>query len=179
MKFFKKHTNIKALLICTLLYTCVLPATAQQTKRPDFSGRWLLDSAASQFNGIPAARVAANELGFSQHDTYVALSKLASDGKGGTYYFRDTVGFDGKPSVKVIPNTGSNTFTKTTTLKLSDDGKLIFSGSYKVNLADGSEQYYNSNETCSLSADGNTLTLERTSIFPDRTERVTCIYHKK
>jgi|GEM_PF-6081172 len=169
--------SIKTLLTGFLIGIPVLSATAQSAKRPDFSGTWLLDTAASQFNGVPAVSAAATELSFEQHDTNIALAKLAKGPDGAPFYFRDTLGFDGKPSVKIIPNTAK--YTKTTTVKLSDNDKLVFSAIYKLIGADGNEQTYASKEIYSLSPDNNTLTLERTSILPDRTERITAVYHKK
>lgn len=179
MALIKKYAGIKILLICTLLYITVLPAMAQSAKQSDFSGTWLLDTVASKFNGVPAATAASVELGFSQHETYLALTKLAKGVDGQVFSFRDTLSYDGKPSVRIIPNTGTNVYTKTTTVKRSVDGKLVLSANYKVSSPDGNEFFYSTNETYSLSAGNNTLTLERTSILPDRTERVTAIYHKK
>lgn len=177
MKIIKKYLSIKLLLTAILFSVTALPTSAQSVKRPDFSGNWLLDTAASQFNGLQPARATATQLALEQHETYITLSKLTAGPDGAPYYFRDTLTFDGKPSVKIIPNAVK--YTKTTTLKLSDDGKLVFSAIYKLTGADGNEQTYDSKEVCSLSADGNTLTLQRTSILPDRTERITAIYHKK
>lgn len=179
MKITKKQNGIKISLTCVFFQLIVLSATAQTPKRPDFSGTWLLDTAASQFNGVPLGVAAAEEVNFDQHGSNMILAKLVKGADGASYYFRDTLGFDGKASLKVIPNTGANKCTKTTTMKLSDDGKLVFSANYKINSPDGNEQTYAGNEVCSLSADGNTLTLQRTNILPDRTERITAVYHKK
>lgn len=177
MRIIKKHTSIKLLFTAILFSIITLSTKAQSTKRPDFSGTWLLDTAASQFNGVPIANAAVTEFSFEQQETYIALAKLLKDPKGNPYYFRDTLAFDGKPSMKIIPN--QLKYTKTTTLKLLDDGKLVFSAIYKLTGTDGTEQTYASKETYSLSADGNTLTQERASVLPDRTERVTAVYHKK
>src|SRR4051812_33711317 len=85
------------------------PAAIQPAvKQPDFSGTWQLDTAASKFNGIPAASAAATEISFAQQAKSVAYGKLAKGFDGAPYYFRDTLSFDGKPSIKVIPNTGEN-----------------------------------------------------------------------
>src|SRR5438552_3249014 len=98
MKILKKNKGIKILLTGLLISFGALSAMAQSAKRPDFSGTWLLYTAASQFNGIPLASAAATEISFEQHYTNIALAKLTKGPDGAPIYFRDTLGFDGKAS---------------------------------------------------------------------------------
>jgi len=146
----------------------------------DFSGTWKLDTSASEFGGIPAAQGAIRQLTIAQDKQKIKVEKLMVNPEGKEYSFSETLGFDGTVVENTVPYTSPRKISKAASVKTTEDGKgLVLSSKYNVEEENQSKWVFTTIELCSLSADGRTLTIAKTSIIPDRTVKIKAVYRKQ
>ncbi len=174
----KNTTNcgFKVLLLAFMLMTVNLLAKAAPPKT-DFSGAWQLNIAKSDFGKLPQTG-APTLINISQRADAIELDRsFPGTADLPAVVDKALLTFDGQQLKAVLAPRNDQ---KTSYLKWSDDGQAItVFQNYKVTEAGKTPWEYNRTEKYALSDDGKTLTIERVTVFPDRTETIKAVYDKQ
>jgi len=168
-----------AIYTTMLVIISLVFSASQASAQSNYTGTWKLDTLASEFNKVPSGRAAVKELVITQDQQQITIEKLAVNTDGQPYRFRETLAFDGSTTENPVPYSSPRKITKSSSVKTEADGKSLLQNSkYHVEEADHSQWMFAVSERYGLSADGKTLTIEKTSISPAGTEKVKAVYAK-
>ena len=153
-------------LLLTLIAIIPFIAFAQT----NYTGTWQLNKEKSNFGNIAPETAAASRIAISQTKETFNLERTLGIGN----IRKETYTLDGKPFQS---NVDANT-QKTSSIKWDGNTKaFIITSNYKVTSPNQYE--YNRTENWKVSADQKTLTVERTTVLPDRTETTNAVYDKQ
>jgi hypothetical protein len=140
------------------------------TPNNSFSGKWLINITKSEFGTLTPEAGAAKEIKIDQKKDAIEFERIF-----GSSTSKETLSNDGKQVEQDMPNDTK----KISSLKWSDNSKqFIVTSIYKV-ANNGNPWEYTRTETYTLSTDGKTLTLDRVTVIPDRTDVVKAVYERQ
>jgi len=153
-------------LICIMLLVCQFKLIAQNS---NFTGKWKVMIDSSDFGGLPQKTAAPSMIEVKLTGDSVAVSRtFGEEGAMG-----ETLQF--AASQKEVLSPDGNTLRKSKVSWSKDKKYIIFDWLYEVG---GNEWHYTRTETWNLSADGKTLTIDRITILPEKTDKVKAVYQK-
>jgi hypothetical protein len=169
----KKINNYTSLCAFLLLVFSMANANAQNTNKPDFSGTWTVNYDQSNLGDIPHYAI-SNQIQYSVSNDYIEL-KLTMNTPNGA----DTSDYK-KLSLNqsTIDNSEPDKRKRTYTLNFSNN-KLVITTVANA-PGDPSTVQYQIAEEWTLSADGKTLSIDKTVSTPaDGLQyHVVAVYHK-
>lgn len=150
---------------------CSLIAAKPTALKLDFNGSWNLDTAKSDFGGLPKEKASAVVINILQNRTGVTFDRTFQNVPVSS---KETLGLDGKElEIK------QDDFTAVRTLSLSADKMLLtVSSKYHVTREGQDPWDYTRVETYALAKDGKSMVLTRISVTPKATETVKAFYNK-
>jgi hypothetical protein len=170
LKVMKTNTKVLTFIFINIfLLTCGLTFG----QKSNYAGSWTLNEGKSQM-GDGRGRMAASKIKIAQDANAITLEKTSARPDGEESTSKETITLDGKECV----NTIFDNRTKKSTTTWSADSKLLTINSVSVFERDGNTMEIKSVEIYKLSDDGNTLTIDATSISPRGERKQTLAYDK-
>ncbi|WP_256005326.1 hypothetical protein [Pedobacter deserti] len=160
----KRMYKMKMLIVAAMLV--VIGSLGSVAQVNSFSGKWSVDSTASDFGGLAADIAAPKIIVVSSVKDSLVVTRTF----GAKEPFRESLKIDGSP-VETIPN--GNTLKVASVKK--DGRAIVFNWHYEMN---GNEWRYERTENWALSPDGKTLTIDRITTMSDKIDRVKAVYNK-
>lgn len=150
---------------------CSLTSARPKALKLDFNGSWKLDTAKSDFGGLPKEKASAVIINILQNKTGVTFDRTFQNVPIPS---KETLSIDGKElEIK------QDDFTAVRTLSLSADKMLLtVSSKYHVTREGQDPWDYTRVETYALAKDGKSMVLTRISVTPKATETVKAFYNK-
>jgi len=136
-----------------VLAALIMAGAALANGKTDFSGKYALDDAKSQF-GNPSFRMAPLEMTVTTHNDSLEISRSYRTPNEETVTFEEKIALDGSESKSSWRNS-----TRTSSLSWSEDGKTMKIKSTAVFAGNNGGGEATSTEEWSLSEDGGELTV--------------------
>jgi hypothetical protein len=156
-------------LLCLFL---LYPVNAQAGEKVDFSGEWVLNESKSNLG--EGRFFSSTKMTVKQEESTIMIERTSTGRDGEQRTRSETLTMDGKENVNKSENRSS-----TTTVSWSDDGISMTLNSNREFSRQGETFEMKSEETWTLSGDGNTLTIQSTTSSPRGERSVTLVYDKK
>ncbi|MBN8857023.1 MAG: hypothetical protein J0H29_01470 [Sphingobacteriales bacterium] len=146
------------------------------SQKNNFGGNWKLDIAHSDFGGQIPGQAAPKTIVIALLKDSLQLER-DFEGSGVT---KEVLPLNSKPITIDLSKGAVKTKKETALEKSTDDHQIVIHSTYTVDDQDGSGQarhwQYTRTETYRLSEDKSTLTLERITVVPDRTDVIKAVY---
>jgi hypothetical protein len=148
-----------------------IAATKPAAVKISFDGSWKLDTAKSDFGGVPKERAAPVLINLLQDKSSITFDRKFQNIPS---IPKETLTLDGK-EIEIK----QDEFTAVRTLQLSDDNlRLTVNSKYHM-TPEGQEAWdYTRTETYALARDGKSMQLTRISVTPGGTDSVRAHYNR-
>ena len=162
---------------CTKLFIagCLLVSIAlfSEAKKPDFSGKWKLNSEKS-VSGEGGGWMTAAQLTIAQTDDKLSIERLLHHRSGEEYVAKEELTLDGKECKNTVGER-----QKSSVAAWSEDGKSITITSKMTFERDGNTREIDTVEIIKLADDGNSLFIDTTSKSSRGERKLTVVYDKE
>jgi hypothetical protein len=166
----KMKNSIRAsagILAIIILSITSLRASAQKTS--DFSGDWKVDTAKTNYGAFGLASTPV-EMKISKTADTITIERIAKSRAGDLHSYTEKLPFDGK-----IVLTMNHTTKKLASIN-AGQRSIIETAAYRDDTFD---KTYKATETWSISADGKTLTIDRTDDGDDGHSVSKMVYNRR